>query len=61
MAAARSLTGMRATIGLDGFVDEIIAVVDKRQSKDHFDPVPNIEAFGQKILRAWRGSRAITN
>jgi sugar/nucleoside kinase (ribokinase family) len=52
LAAARSLSGMRATIGLDGFVDEIIAVVDKRLDGDHFDPVPNIEAFGQKILRA---------
>jgi len=40
------------TIGFDGFVDSIIAVVDKRHSIDEYTPVKTIEAFGKKILAA---------
>ena len=39
-------------IGLDGFVDSIITVVDTREDTEQFTPVPNIERFGRKILAA---------
>lgn len=42
----------KATVGFDGFVDEIIAVVDKRQDANHYDPVKTIAHFGQKISAA---------
>ena len=54
-AAAGGAVGLKATkalIGLDGFVDEIIAVVDKRHSFNEFDPVKTIAQLGQKILNA---------
>ena len=51
-AAAGSLAHTKAVIGLDGFVDEIIAVVDKRHSFDQFDPIKTIGQFGQKIVAA---------
>lgn len=50
--AIPTLASTRAVIGLDGFVDEIIAVVDKRQDKDRFDTVRTIDALSQKIARA---------
>ena len=51
-AAAPSLAATRALIGLDGFVDEIIAVVDKRHSFDTFDPVQTIAHLATKITAA---------
>ncbi|MDB5329922.1 MAG: hypothetical protein JWP03_1073 [Phycisphaerales bacterium] len=51
-AAAPSLPSLKATIGLDGFVDEIIAVVDKRQDVDHFDAIAMIETLGRKITNS---------
>ena len=50
--ALPKLPTLKATIGLDGFVDEIIAVVDKRQDFARFDSVKTIHALGQKILSA---------
>jgi len=51
-AALPTLSGLKATIGLDGFVDEIIAVVDKRHDFERFDRVKTIAVLGQKILAA---------
>lgn len=51
-AAAASLPGKKATIGLDGFVDEIIAVVDKRQSLEAYDEIKTIEQLGSRISDA---------
>src|SRR6202035_1818400 len=51
-AAAPSLGAIRSTVGLDGFVDEIIAVVDKRHDLQHYDPVRTIAHLGQKVLNA---------
>jgi sugar/nucleoside kinase (ribokinase family) len=51
-AAIPSLKSIPATIGLDGFVDEIIAVVDKRHDNVRYDPVRTIAAIGQKISNA---------
>ncbi len=42
-------TRPQALIGFDGFVDSIIAVVDKRHSVAAYDPIPTIEAFGRRI------------
>ncbi|WP_422931256.1 hypothetical protein [Singulisphaera sp. PoT] len=42
----------RALLGFDGFVDEIIAVVDKRYVDGRFDPVRTIGAMGDKIRAA---------
>lgn len=49
---AHSLRDRRVTIGLDGFVDEIVSVVDKRASLDHFTPFPTLAAFGERIRAA---------
>ena len=51
-AAAAGLKNTKALIGLDGFVDEIIAVVDKRHSFNEYEPVKTIAQLGQKILNA---------
>ncbi len=51
-AAGPKLHSLRATIGLDGFVDEILAVVDKRLSPTEFEPVPSLAALGAKISAA---------
>ena len=51
-AAAPGLKHTKALIGLDGFVDEIIAVVDKRHSFNEYDSMKTIAALGQKILDA---------
>ena len=51
-AAAAGLKNTRALIGLDGFVDEIIAVVDKRLSFNEYEPIKTIAQLGQKILNA---------
>jgi hypothetical protein len=51
-AAAPSLAGRRAVIGLDGFVDEIIAVVDKRHSLEAYDEIDTIATLGEKVVAA---------
>src|SRR5213593_616546 len=50
--AVPQLGAVKATIGLDGFVDEIIAVVDTRKNHEHYEPVRTIDALGQKIRAA---------
>ncbi|MCL2202689.1 MAG: hypothetical protein FWB88_01930 [Defluviitaleaceae bacterium] len=39
-------------IGLDGFVDEIVHLVDKRQDYAHFTRIPTIAEWGARISRA---------
>jgi sugar/nucleoside kinase (ribokinase family) len=50
--ALDSLPATRAVIGLDGFVDAIIAVVDKRYSADRYEPVRTIAVMAEKIKSA---------
>ena len=50
--AAARLPSIKATVGLDGFVDEIIAVVDKRKNHAHYDAVKTIGDLGAKIANA---------
>jgi sugar/nucleoside kinase (ribokinase family) len=47
--AVASLPSFKATVGLDGFVDEIIAVVDKRHDGGRFEPVRTIDNLARKI------------
>jgi hypothetical protein len=51
-AKASSLASHRVTIGLDGFVDEIVSVVDKRASSDKFTPFETLASFGERIKSA---------
>src|SRR3954469_1920248 len=43
---------LHAFVGLDGFVDEIIHVVDKRDNAETYQRVPTIEALGDRIVKA---------
>src|SRR6266478_4463142 len=49
---AQSLKPIKAMVGLDGFVDEIIAVVDKRHDHGKSEAVKTIDRFGAKITAA---------
>ncbi len=51
-AKAHTIATKRLTIGLDGFVDEIVSVVDKRASAEKFTRVPTLTAFGARISAA---------
>ena len=51
-AAVPTLPSIKATIGLDGFVDEIIAVVDKRHDGGQYDAVRTIDDLARKIRGA---------
>jgi hypothetical protein len=51
-AAIPNLAARPALVGLDGFVDSIISIVDKRYSATHYDPVRTIGAFAEKVRRA---------
>ncbi|WP_435011513.1 PfkB family carbohydrate kinase [Tundrisphaera lichenicola] len=50
--AVPGLPEIRAVLGFDGFVDEIIEVVDTRHDAEHYDPVSSIAAMARKILGA---------
>lgn len=43
---------LKAFVGLDGFVDEIIHVVDKRDNAERFHRVPTIAQFAERISAA---------
>ena len=48
-----SLASRKAVVGLDGFVDKIVAPVDKRHGLgDQYDPVDTISEMGAKISAA---------
>jgi len=57
-AAANALAAVPAThqpdvlVGFDGFIDDIIDLVDKRTSPTAYTRIPTITAFGQKVLAA---------
>ncbi len=51
-AGATTLSDLKALVGLDGFVDEIIAVVDQRQDHRTYQPIHTIEALGRKLVEA---------
>lgn len=39
-------------VGFDGFTDEIVLAVDKRNGPDSFTPIPTITAFSKRIAKA---------
>jgi len=43
---------LKAFVGLDGFVDEIIHVVDKREDANTFHRIPTIAAYADRIAEA---------
>jgi sugar/nucleoside kinase (ribokinase family) len=43
---------LKSFVGLDGFVDEIFHVVDKRESADVYTRLPTIARFGERISNA---------
>jgi sugar/nucleoside kinase (ribokinase family) len=51
-ASVEASKNLTAFVGLDGFVDEIIHVVDKRDNAECFQRVPTIAALGERIKAA---------
>ena len=51
-AAAAQVPSLTAFVGLDGFVDEILHVVDKRYDAVRFDRIPTIAAYAQRLAAA---------
>ncbi|MCL2352463.1 MAG: hypothetical protein FWC55_08035 [Firmicutes bacterium] len=49
---AKNPQKLNMIIGADGFVDEIVHVVDKRQDFENFTRITKIEDFGNRIARA---------
>jgi len=52
LAGATAAARMTAFIGLDGFVDEILHVVDKRDSADSFQRLTTISKFAGRMAAA---------
>src|ERR1700709_1895070 len=52
LAGAARVTQMTAFVGLDGFVDEIIQVVDKRDSAESFQRLPTIAQLSVRLAGA---------
>ncbi len=51
-AVALRVPQLTAFVGLDGFVDEILHVVDKRYDAERFDRVPTIAAYAARLAAA---------
>lgn len=51
-ALASTPPSQNVLIGFDGFVDEIIRLVDTRQSQEAYTPIPTISAFGERVSAA---------
>ncbi len=51
-SAASRVPSLTAFVGLDGFVDEILHVVDKRFDANRYDRVPTIAAYAQRLAAA---------
>lgn len=51
-AAAEQVTQLTAFVGLDGFVDEILHVVDKRESAERYTRLPKMAQWGERIQAA---------
>ena len=49
---SRRNTKLNMLVGVDGFVDEILHVVEKRQDFNNFTRMKTIESFGERIIRA---------
>jgi sugar/nucleoside kinase (ribokinase family) len=49
---ASSLSNQNAFLGLDGFVDEIFHVVDKRENADKYTRLPTIAKYAERLAGA---------
>jgi sugar/nucleoside kinase (ribokinase family) len=52
LGSIERVTGLRAFAGLDGFVDEIIHVVDQRDGPEHFVRLGDIRALTERLAGA---------
>jgi sugar/nucleoside kinase (ribokinase family) len=52
LASASRVPQMSAFVGLDGFVDEILHIVDKRESAEKYDRLPTISKFAERLAAA---------
>jgi hypothetical protein len=52
LANAGRASTLSAFVGLDGFVDEILHVVDKRESAEVFQPLPTIAKLAERLAGA---------
>ncbi len=50
--AAARVPGLSAFVGLDGFVDQIIAVVDERRDARNYARIPTIASLAERIAAA---------
>lgn len=51
-AATTQVSGFNAFLGLDGFVDEILHVVDKRESTDKYQRLTTIAKYAERLAAA---------
>ncbi len=51
-AAVKQVNKLTAFVGLDGFVDEIIHAVDKRENAETFQRIATISKLGERIIAA---------
>lgn len=51
-AAGQQAKALTAFVGLDGFVDEIFHIVDKRESAQKYTRLPTISQFAQRLAGA---------
>src|SRR5260370_12201018 len=52
MAGMERVGKLTAFVGLDGFVDEILHVVDKRENAEKFTRLPTITKFAERLAGA---------
>jgi len=52
LAAVNRASQLTAFVGLDGFVDDILHVVDKRESADKYLRLPTIAQFAERLAAA---------
>jgi hypothetical protein len=51
-AVSHQVPALTAFVGLDGFVDEIFHVVDKRIDFENFTEIPTIKDYGERLVEA---------
>jgi sugar/nucleoside kinase (ribokinase family) len=52
LASAQKVPAMTAFVGLDGFVDDILHVVDKRESAEKYSRLPTIAQYAERLAAA---------
>lgn len=50
--AATGVSSQKSVVGFDGFVDEIVRVVDKRRSLTEYSTIPTLTKLGERIAEA---------